>query len=28
VHRLSGTSQVGPWTTTNERLLVVPVTAG
>lgn len=27
VHRLSGASQIGPWTTTNERLLVVPVTA-
>lgn len=27
VHRLSGASDVGPWTTTSERLLVVPVTA-
>ena len=28
VHRTSGGSQIGPWTTTSERLLAIPITTG
>jgi hypothetical protein len=28
VHRTSGDSQIGPWTTTSERLLAIPITTG